>query len=399
MIEESEPLEVDVMSSAGPTIGSTEASNVAEKKADPTAGAAGAEAVPEAPMSKNALKKKRKMEERLASRAEWKQQQKELTKERKRRKRERLQTDPQALADFEQRKAEVKQRKKERRNVDVRIIFDCEFDHLMTDNDVKSLEKQLTRCYSDNRQAQQRCRLIVTGLDGKLAGRLAAVGNVHRSWERTKFFERPYLISCMRAETSAAVGHNSLETKESIEHTSSATTQYDIVDDIAHESLVYLSADAPDTLWTLEEGQTYIIGGIVDHNQHKDLCYNKARQQGIRSARLPIGDYIQISGRKVLTVNQVNEIMLKWLEFRDWQRAFEAVIPRRKLIHDEAEPDDSAAEVAERTCATDDATPTVDRADAGDSSSQVSRAQGQDPARTEPVVVAGVAEVDRPSAE
>ena len=37
-----------------------------------------------------------------------------------------------------------------------------------------------------------------------------------------------------------------------------------------------------------------------------------------------------MASRVVLTTNQVAEIMLKWLECRDWQEAFLKVIPARK---------------------------------------------------------------------
>jgi tRNA (guanine9-N1)-methyltransferase len=61
------------------------------------------------------------------------------------------------------------------------------------------------------------------------------------------------------------------------------------------------------------------------------VCYNKAVKQGIQHGRLPIGDYIKMASRHVLTINQVLEIMLRWLETRDWEKAFMHVIPKRKL--------------------------------------------------------------------
>ena len=73
---------------------------------------------------------------------------------------------------------------------------------------------------------------------------------------------------------------------------------------------MYLSADSQDTLTELSPNKSYIIGGIVDRNRHKGLCENKAREQGIATAKLPIENHARLAGNKVLTVNQVLEMLV-----------------------------------------------------------------------------------------
>lgn len=39
---------------------------------------------------------------------------------------------------------------------------------------------------------------------------------------------------------------------------------------------MYLTADSPETITQLEKGKVYILGGLVDRNAHKGLCFRKA---------------------------------------------------------------------------------------------------------------------------
>jgi len=71
--------------------------------------------------------------------------------------------------------------------------------------------------------------------------------------------------------------------------------------------VVYLSADSPNTISQLDPGTCYVLGGIVDKNRYPNLCQSKAEKLGIETAQLPIGEFIQMSSRRVLTVNQGRE--------------------------------------------------------------------------------------------
>ncbi|KAL2441637.1 tRNA (guanine(9)-N1)-methyltransferase [Exophiala dermatitidis] len=117
--------------------------------------------------------------------------------------------------------------------------------------------------------------------------------------------------------------------------------------------VIYLTSDSPDTLTELSPYSTYIVGGLVDKNRHKGICYKIARERGIKTAKLPIGEYMEMQSRKVLATNHVVEIMVRWLECGDWGEAFLKVIPKRKGgrlrgDHDERTVDSSVAGDEER---------------------------------------------------
>ena len=93
---------------------------------------------------------------------------------------------------------------------------------------------------------------------------------------------------------------------------------------------IYLTADSPHTLSTLSPYTTYILGALVDRNRHKGICYKRAMDAGVETAKLPIGEYLQMNSRKVLATSHVCEIMLRYLETKDWGEAMEVVMPKRK---------------------------------------------------------------------
>ncbi|KAJ9474330.1 tRNA (guanine(9)-N1)-methyltransferase [Pseudozyma hubeiensis] len=208
---------------------------------------------------------------------------------------------------------------------------------------------------SDTNIASIKNNRIGQAMDGKLRG-------VWRRWKRVTIYKHGGIESLLSSPSEDAAAATSSPAATAIpaingrhfppEETRQALHRIPISD------AIYLTADTDDTLTALEPGKTYIIGGIVDKNRYKGLCRAKADRLGIRAAKLPLsqemleavernvgsqGDSIQddagkdgqddkgFVGRKVLTVNQVVEILTAWTETRDWVTALEKALPRRKL--------------------------------------------------------------------
>ncbi|KAI6024485.1 guanine-1-methyltransferase-domain-containing protein [Pisolithus marmoratus] len=209
-----------------------------------------------------------------------------------------------------------------------RLVIDLGFDELMTDKEINSLTSQLAYTYSANRRASHAfSSLLFTSVNGRTKQRLDAMNDAgYRRWSNTEWWENSYERIWTQSSSPSQPPFDELTdapTDSSAEITADA-------DDL-RRSVIYFTADSEHEILELKEGETYVIGGICDHNRYKNLCLNKANASQIRHARLPIGRYISLATRKVLTVNQVVEILLKWVETRDWEQAFWAVIPKRKF--------------------------------------------------------------------
>ncbi|KAH8118661.1 guanine-1-methyltransferase-domain-containing protein [Phellopilus nigrolimitatus] len=280
------------------------------------------EIVPQS-LSKNAQKKAAKAGYLAEKKLERRAREKAAKKEKKREKRER-----EAAGDDEDEEDEPRRKKAKKnrsaRPFNARIVVDLGFDEKMNDKEISSLSGQLAYTYSANRKAN--CpftSLLYTTLNGRLRTRLDGLNDAgYRRWTGTEWWEEGYdHLWAEKAEESEGKDGKPDETRKRNERSRSDK-----------DKVVYLTADADEELEELKEGETYIIGGICDHNRYKNLCQNKAVETGIRSARLPIGKYLaEMTTRKVLTVNQVFEILVHWTESRNWEEALYSVMPKRKF--------------------------------------------------------------------
>ncbi|KAM3328157.1 tRNA (guanine(9)-N1)-methyltransferase [Capsicum galapagoense] len=174
------------------------------------------------------------------------------------------------------------------------VVIDLEFDRLMNSSELHSLVQQIMYCYAVNGRCSCPAHLWLTGCQGEMQDQLQRLPGFDK-WIIEKE-NRPYIEAFQDQK----------------------------------ERLVYLTADSETTLDVLDPKHIYIIGGLVDRNRWKGLTMKKAEDQGIQTAKLPIGTYLKMSSSQVLTVNQVVEILLKYLETGDWKTSFFEVIPQRK---------------------------------------------------------------------
>ncbi|KAL8737696.1 MAG: hypothetical protein Q9181_001414 [Wetmoreana brouardii] len=291
---------------------------------------------PELPLSKNKLKKLR----RDQAWEEGRERRKELRKIKKQEKRERKRaaackeiqssnpTNTKRKANDDSEAPSFKKPKHQKAiQLPVSFVIDCGFDDLMLDGERKSLASQVTRSYSDNHRAPFRSHLFVSSFGGHLKERFDNVlSGHHHSWKGVKFLENDFEQAAIQANElmkSYQAGEiaGAFEDSESAQMTTEASGSREVV---------YLTSDSPDTLTELKPYSTYIIGGLVDKNRHKGICYKRAMDRGMKTAKLPIVDYMKMSSRFVLATNHVVEIMLRWLELGDWGMAFLKVMPKRK---------------------------------------------------------------------
>jgi tRNA (guanine9-N1)-methyltransferase len=210
----------------------------------------------------------------------------------------------------------------------ITLVLDCGFDDLMNDQERKSLGSQITRSYSDNHRAPYQTHLTVSSFGGHLKKRFDGLleGQYH-AWKGVRFLEEDFV----KAAEQANEWMNSHQGGKLAGVFADEKTSSQSFEELANAGeVVYLSSDSPYTLTELRPYSTYIIGGLVDRNRHKGVCYKRALDRGMKTAKLPIGDYMQMTSRFVLATNHVVEIMLRWLELGDWGEAFLRVVPKRK---------------------------------------------------------------------
>ena len=164
------------------------------------------------------------------------------------------------------------------------LAIDLSFGNYMNIKETRKLIKQIQRCYSINRRHSSPCQFYLTSCSTEFKEELCRLHEGFDNWD----------INCTDQ-------HYSVAFKEHLEI----------------GKLVFLSSDSTETLpdsdvmKEISGSFAYVIGGLVDHNVHKGLTKGLADEKNIKTAKLPIDEYVALSTSKVLTVNHGKLIQFK----------------------------------------------------------------------------------------
>ena len=299
-------------------------------------------------ISKNQLKKRRRMEKAIEIKQRKKQQKKQVRYERAKAQgrdvdTERIQQEEARIQSATnsnriKRIQEWQQKMMPKIQQSHQICIDCSYESYMTPKEINSLAIQIRYCYSSNKRSTHPCQLTATSIGCNEISN----NDTNTNDDTSNGNKGKEQINCMTLNHLRKVNGFDEWSNYAFQVTSDSFDQY-FQGKI--QNVVYLTSDSENTITTLENDKIYVIGGIVDRNRYKQLTYHRATSLGIATAKLPMDEHLAtMPSTRVLTTNHVFDLLIKYNEHNKcWKKALEDVLPIRKdakFVKDETEESD-----------------------------------------------------------
>ncbi|RWS30929.1 Mitochondrial ribonuclease P protein 1-like protein [Leptotrombidium deliense] len=104
------------------------------------------------------------------------------------------------------------------------------------------------------------------------------------------------------------------------------------LDSFQKDKLVYLTPDSDEELHAFDSDAVYIIGAYVDQTFgcERRATIEKAKSEGLRTAKLPLDHYVHINAGKALNLDQVLSILYIIKHTNCWVEAFQS-LPKSRI--------------------------------------------------------------------
>ncbi|XP_028626126.1 tRNA methyltransferase 10 homolog B [Grammomys surdaster] len=152
-------------------------------------------------------------------------------------------------------------------------------------------------------------------------------GQIRRLYGSNKKASRPFWICLTGFSTDSPLYEECLRMNDGFSAYLLDVTEEDCFSLFPLETLVYLTPDSEHPLEDIDQSAVYVIGGLVDECIQKKVTFQKAREHSVRTARLPIQEYmIRRQNEKnyhseILAINQVFDILSTYFETHNWPEA------------------------------------------------------------------------------
>ncbi|XP_040819174.1 tRNA methyltransferase 10 homolog B isoform X2 [Ochotona curzoniae] len=152
-------------------------------------------------------------------------------------------------------------------------------------------------------------------------------GQIRRLYGSNKKTARPFWICLTGFATDSPLYEECLRMNDGFSGYLLDITEDDCFSVFPLETLVYLTPDSEHALEDVDLNKVYVLGGLVDESVQKKVTLQKAREHSVRTARLPIQEYmVRCQNEKnyhseVLAINQVFDVLATYFETHSWPEA------------------------------------------------------------------------------
>ncbi|XP_005078944.1 tRNA methyltransferase 10 homolog B isoform X1 [Mesocricetus auratus] len=152
-------------------------------------------------------------------------------------------------------------------------------------------------------------------------------GQIRRLYGSNKKASRPFWICLTGFSTDSPLYEECLRMNDGFSAYLLDVTEEDCFSLFPLETLVYLTPDSQQALEDIDPNTVYIIGGLVDESIQKKVTFQKAREYSVKTARLPIQEYmVKRQNEKnyhseILAINQVFDVLSTYFETHNWPEA------------------------------------------------------------------------------